>query len=77
MAEDLKTLLIETNDEFRELASKHHLLDDRLHELEAKHYLSDAEQFEEVSIKKRKLQVKDRMEFLLRQYSGTPPRMSA
>ena len=56
MAEDLKHLLIETNQEFRELASKHHSLDDRLHELEAKHYLSDAEQFEEVSLKKRKLQ---------------------
>jgi len=70
MAEDLKTLLIETNDEFRQLASKHHSLDDRLHELEAKQFLSDAEQFEEVSLKKRKLQVKDRMEFLLQEYRG-------
>ena len=35
MAEDIKHLLIETNPEFRELASKHHTLDDRLHELEA------------------------------------------
>jgi len=68
MAEDLKTLLIETNDEFSQLASKHHSLDDRLHELEAKQFLSDAEQFEEVSLKKRKLQVKDRMEFLLQEY---------
>jgi uncharacterized protein YdcH (DUF465 family) len=68
MAEDLKHLLIETNHEFRELASKHHTLDDRLHELESKHYLSDAEQFEEVSIKKRKLQVKDKMEMILRNY---------
>ena len=70
MAEDLKTLLIETNDEYRELASKHHSLDDRLHELKAKHYLSDAEQFEEVSLKKRKLQVKDRMELILREYQS-------
>ena len=74
MAEDLKHLLIETNEEFRQLASKHHSLDDRLHELEAKHYLSDSEQFEEVSLKKRKLQLKDRMEILLRQHrtSATP-----
>ena len=63
MAEaDLNHLLIETNQEYRQLASKHHSLDDRLHELEPKHYLSDAEQFEEVSLKKRKLQLKDRME---------------
>ena len=68
MAEDLKYLLIETNEEFRELASKHHSLDDRLHELESKQYLSDAEQFEEVSLKKRKLQVKDQMELMLRQH---------
>ena len=78
MAEDLKYLLIETNEEFRELASKHHSLDDRLHELEAKHYLSDSEQFEEVSLKKRKLQLKDRMELILRQHrAGTTPGLSA
>jgi len=68
MAQDLKHLLIETNQEFRELASKHHSLDNRLHELEAKHYLSDSEQFEEISLKKRKLQVKDRMETILRDH---------
>ena len=73
MAEDLKHLLIETNQEFRELASKHHSLDDRLHELEAKHYLSDAEQFEEISLKKRKLQVKDRMELMMRNFRPTTP----
>ncbi|HEU4805047.1 MAG TPA: YdcH family protein, partial [Nitrobacter sp.] len=72
MAEDLKHLLIETNSEFRELASKHHTLDDRLHELEAKHYLSNDEQFEEVSLKKRKLLIKDQMENMLRNYRGRP-----
>jgi uncharacterized protein len=71
MAEDLKHLLIETNEEFRQLASKHHTLDDRLHELESKHYLSDAEQFEEVKLKKRKLQVKDQMEMILRNFRGS------
>ena len=78
MAQDLKHLLIETNQEFRELASKHHTLDDRLHELEAKHYLSNDEQFEEVSLKKRKLQLKDRMELILRHArAGTTPGLSA
>ena len=67
MAEDLKHRLIETNEEFRELAVTHHTLDHRLLELEAKPYLSDAEQVEEVSLKKRKLHIKDRMEFILRQ----------
>ena len=67
MAEDLKHRLLETNEEFRELAFKHHTLDDRLHELESKHYLSDDEQIEEVSLKKRKLHIKDQMESMLRQ----------
>ena len=65
-AQDLKTLLLETNDEYRQLATKHHELDDRLHELISKHYLSDAEQIEEITIKKRKLQLKDRMEGIVR-----------
>ena len=82
MAEDLKYRLLETNPEYRELASKHHSLDDRLHELEAKHYLSDDEQFEEVSLKKRKLHIKDRMESILREHrssvaSAESPRASA
>jgi len=68
MAEDLKHLLIETNPEYRELASKHHSLDDRLLELESKHFLSDSEQVEEISLKKRKLQVKDRMECIQREH---------
>jgi uncharacterized protein YdcH (DUF465 family) len=73
MAEDLKHLLIETNDEYRQLASRHHSLEDRLHELELKHYLSDSEQFEEVSLKKRKLQLKDRMESIVREHRTVRP----
>lgn len=71
MAEDLKYRILETNPEYRELASKHHSLDDRLHELEAKLYLSGDEQFEEISLKKRKLHIKDRMESILREHRST------
>jgi uncharacterized protein len=67
-AQDLKNLLLETNEEFRQLASKHHELDDRVQELTSKHYLSDAEQVEEVTLKKLKLHLKDRMEELLRHH---------
>jgi uncharacterized protein YdcH (DUF465 family) len=70
MAEDLKHRLLETNEEFRKLAFTHHTLDDRLHELGAKPYLSDQEQVEEVSLKKRKLHIKDRMESILRHHGG-------
>jgi uncharacterized protein YdcH (DUF465 family) len=70
MAEDLKHLLIETNQEFRELASRHHQFDDRLHELESRHYLSNDELLEEATLKKKKLQTKDRMEMILRTHQS-------
>jgi uncharacterized protein len=75
---DLQSLLLETNEEFRQLVSKHKQLDSRLHELTRKHYLSDAEQIEEVTIKKRKLQLKDKMEVILREHrNGMRPALSA
>jgi uncharacterized protein len=67
-SQDLKPLLLETDEEFRQLASKHHELEQRLHELTAKHYLSGSEQVEEVTLKKRKLQLKDKMEVIVRRY---------
>lgn len=66
--QDLKSALLSTDEEFSQLAAKHHELDDRLHQLTAKHYLSEPEQVEEVNLKKRKLQIKDRMEDILRRH---------
>ena len=64
----LKELLLQTDEEFSQLAAKHHELEDRLHELTAKQYLSEPEQLEKVTLKKRKLQLKDRMEDILRRH---------
>ena len=66
--QDLKEELMRTDEEFHNLAARHHELEDRLHELIAKHYLSEPEQLEEVTLKKRKLQLKDRMEDILRRH---------
>jgi len=66
--QDLKAQLLQTNQEFKQLAVKHHELEDRLHELTSKHYLSEPEQLEEVTLKKRKLQLKDKMEDILRRH---------
>jgi len=63
---DLKAQLIETDQEFHELTVKHHELDDRLQQLTSKTYLSEPEQVEETNLKKRKLQLKDRMEDIIR-----------
>ena len=66
--QDLKDELLRTDEEFHNLAVRHHELEDRLHELTAKHYLSEPEQREEVTLKKRKLQLKDRVEDILRRH---------
>ncbi len=70
--QELKELLLKTDEEFRQLAHQHHELDDRLHELSGKAYLSDPEQLEEVTLKKRKLHLKDRMEDILRRHRSEP-----
>jgi uncharacterized protein YdcH (DUF465 family) len=64
----LRELLLQSDEEFRDLALKHHELDDRLHELSSRPYLSESEQLEEVQLKKRKLQLKDKMEDILRNH---------
>lgn len=67
-AQEVKNVLLQSDDTYRRLADKHHELDTRLHELSEKHYLSSSEQFEEVTLKKRKLALKDQMEEIARQY---------
>jgi uncharacterized protein YdcH (DUF465 family) len=68
-AQEVKNSLLQSNREYRELAERHHQLEDRLHEFTDRHYLSSSEQFEEVTIKKRKLAVKDQMEQMARAYA--------
>lgn len=65
--QDSRAELMETDEEFHQLAVQHHELEGRLHELTARHYLSEPEQVEEVTLKKRKLLLKDRMENIVRQ----------
>jgi hypothetical protein len=68
--QDLREASPPADEELRQLAARHHELDDRLHELTARPYLSEREQLEEVDLKKKKLQIKDRMESLRRQHQA-------
>jgi len=54
-------------EELKVLAARHHDLEEKLNEFSSRHYLSEPEQVEEVTLKKRKLQLKDRMESIRRQ----------
>jgi uncharacterized protein YdcH (DUF465 family) len=71
--EELKQRLLQTDSEFRALATQHHDLDQRLHHFAQRHYLTEPEQVEEITLKKQKLYLKDRMEHILRRYSAQEP----
>ena len=55
------------NEEYRKLDEEHHEYEAKLMLFVDKPVLSDDEQVEETTLKKKKLQVKDRMEAIARQ----------
>jgi len=57
---------VQTSHEYRELEAQHHEFEHRLNALAAKAVLSDEEQIEETTLKKKKLQIKDRMQEMSR-----------
>ena len=69
----VRTQLLDTDDQFRQLVSEHHALDEALSRLSRASYLTDQEQLEETALKKRKLALKDRIEMTLRQHHGAVP----
>jgi uncharacterized protein len=66
-ADSLKDELMASNPEFREMAREHGRYEQRLSELSALTYPSDEEQMEEVTLKKKKLALKDQMYSLMLQ----------
>lgn len=67
----LKEELMNRDPEFRELAREHTKYEQRLSELSALPYPSDEEQLEEITLKKKKLALKDQMYSILSQYQKT------
>lgn len=74
--QEIKSLLLQKDDQYRQLEQQHHQMDRHLHELTEKPYLSTSEQLEEVTLKKRKLALKDRMEGIARDYAQAHSRAS-
>ena len=77
MADELRHQLLQSDEEFRRLVEQHQDLAQRLDTLSGKPYLNEQEQFEQMTLKKRKLQLKDRMEEVLRRHRQTVPGNSA
>lgn len=63
----IREKLLEVNEEYRRLNEQHREYESRLTSLTSKTVLSDAEQVEETTLKKKKLQLKDRMEAIARE----------
>jgi len=68
--QDLKALLLQSNEEFHQLSDQHHELENRLNQFLSKSHLSEPELLEEAELKKRKLVLKDRMEAIARDYQA-------
>lgn len=64
----LKTELMTSNQEFRDLAHEHQRYENRLGELSALAYPNDDERLELATLKKKKLQIKDKMESILQNH---------
>lgn len=69
--DSLREELINHDPEFRELAREHHKYEERLSELSALTYPSDEEQLEEITLKKKKLALKDQMYSIMMQHKRT------
>lgn len=66
--EEIVEILKRENEEFRRLAEEHRNLDNLLIEIDKKPYLTPDEEIERKRIQKLKLNKKDRMAELIREY---------
>jgi uncharacterized protein YdcH (DUF465 family) len=66
--DSLKEQLMMSDPEFRELAREHGRYEERLSELSALAYPNDEEQLEEITLKKKKLALKDQMYSIMLQH---------
>jgi len=67
---DVQRILSDQDPEFRQWAEEHHQCENRLDELTKKNEISTEEEFEEKTLKKRKLHLKDQMADRIRSYES-------
>lgn len=68
--DSLREQLMTSDPEFRELVREHGRYEQRLSELSSLTYPNDEEQLEEITLKKKKLAIKDQMHSMMSQYKG-------
>jgi uncharacterized protein YdcH (DUF465 family) len=65
---DLRELLSEKNEAFKKLHLKHQRYEKQLKTLKAKSFLTEGERIKEKELKKKKLALKDKMYFMMKEY---------
>ncbi len=70
-AADIQHILASEDPEFQKWSEEHHRCEIRLIELTSKHEITTEEEFEEKTLKKRKLHLKDQMAERIRSYESS------
>ena len=65
-SDPVKAALLQTDETFRRLVREHQTLDERIHVFDSYAHLTAQQQFEQASLKKKKLALKDRIESIVR-----------
>lgn len=65
---ELRQQLLTKDEEFKRLAAQHQSYDNQLELLNRRHHLSDEERLQEVTLKKKKLMLKDQMYSIVQRY---------
>jgi uncharacterized protein YdcH (DUF465 family) len=68
---DIQRILSNEDQEFRQWVEEHHACESRLSELSTKKEVTADEEFEEKTLKKRKLHLKDQMAARIRTYESS------
>jgi uncharacterized protein YdcH (DUF465 family) len=65
---ELREIMLRESEEFKKLHRQHQKFDKELDKFKGKSFLTENEKLKEKELKKRKLALKDRMYFLMREY---------
>ena len=66
--EEIKEHLMSANPDFRRLVEEHKQYEGKLQELHHRHHMSEQDHLEEITLKKKKLQLKDQMNSMIQKF---------
>lgn len=66
--EEIKEHLMSSNPDFRRLVEEHHQYEGKLQELHHRQHMSEQDHLDEITLKKKKLQLKDQMNSMIQKF---------